>query len=139
MVPCVRSATTVALDRLIAGPDDPQGRIALRVARDRLLRHEECGGVDRLGESRRHEHARKQERLRVGEAGAERHRAGRLVDDDLAELDRAGEAIIGAVGELQPDLRGGRRPRRPGPAPGAASSRSDADCWMSTIDRDRAG
>ena len=52
---------------------DEQCRIALRVARDGLLRDEDCGGLNRLGELRRHVHARKQDRLRVGKAGADRH------------------------------------------------------------------
>ena len=52
------------LDRAIARTDDEQCGIALRIAGDRLLRHEERRRIDRLRESRGHEHARQQQRLR---------------------------------------------------------------------------
>src|SRR6185295_505015 len=96
------------LDHAVAGADHEQRRIALGIAGDRRLRHEEGAGVDRLGEARGDEHARQKHRLRVGEAGAEGHRARRLVDQHLAELDRAAEPIFAAVGELEADLGGGR-------------------------------
>ena len=57
------------LDRPVAGPDHEQGGIALRIAGDRLLRARGMADVSiGLGELRGHEHARKKDRLRIGEA-----------------------------------------------------------------------
>ena len=91
----------LALDGLVVGPDDIHGRRAPGIARDRGLGDEERVLVDRLREGRTDEHARQQQALRIGEAGAQRHRAGRLVDRHLGELDRAGKAVIAAVLQLQ--------------------------------------
>ena len=116
---------------LVARPDHIHERIAADVALHRLLRHQEAPLVDRLGEKRPDEHAGQQHALRIGEARAQRHRAGALVDDHLGELDRARVAVVAAVLELQAHLRAA------GVTPPAASARrkrqrSALDCWMST-------
>src|SRR5436305_9789492 len=81
------------LDRAVRWADHKQYGIALRAPTDGLLRHQDRGGLDRLRELGSDEHARQEDRLRVGEARADRHRARALIDDDLAELNRAREAV----------------------------------------------
>ena len=57
------------LGRAVAGTDDEQSGIALRVASHRLLRHEESRCVDRLRELGGHEHAGEEQRLRGWRSG----------------------------------------------------------------------
>ena len=54
-----------------------------------------------LREAGAHEHARQQDALRIGEAGAQGDGAGGLVDQHLGKLDDAGPAIVAAVLQLQ--------------------------------------
>ena len=82
-----------ALDRAVAGSDHPQRGIALR------SRVTACCGT-RIAEVSIAwanwavtNMPGKKDRLRIGEAGAERDGAGALVDQHLAELDRAGVAV----------------------------------------------
>ena len=74
--PCAATA-------LLPGPTTNSVALPLRIARDRLLRHQEGRRVDRLRECGASRTCREAGRLRVGEARAQRDRAGALVDQHL--------------------------------------------------------
>src|SRR3569833_145801 len=95
---------------LTVGADDHRGRVALRIARHALLRREDRILRDRLVQLCAHVHARQQRLVGVRELRPQRHGAGRLVDGDLRELERAVVLVRRAIAEDELDRgRAGRQ------------------------------